>query len=249
MRNIIFLMTTFLCLQCITFAQYKSNPKQNLPLETALLTTIQEDMPDDKTVYAGIVGGIGYLGGRKMFNLHPDDKEFLNKLKTGMNFKADLSFSTKYNFRLGARYNYYNSSAGFGSIFTDEDSIDIYSHLETIITTNFISTFTELRIKTFGYSTFVFDFGLGLMFSKENNYLRSDIVGMDLIRKTKSIGISAGFAYELWPQDYWALILKADLITGIPWEYKDSYINEIFNSSVLNLSRAEIGLGIRFVLP
>lgn len=248
MRNIIFLMITFLCLQCITFAQYKSNPKQDLPLETALLTTIQEDMPEDKTVYAGIVGGVSYLGGRKMSNLHPDDREFINKLKTGMNFKADLSFSTKYNFRLGARYNYFNSSAGFGNIFTDKDSIDIYSHLETIITTSFISTFTELRIKKSSYSTFVFDFGLGLMFTKENNYLRSDIVGMDLIRKTKAIGISAGFAYEIWPQDYWALILKADLISGIPWEFNNSYINEIFKTSAINLSRAELGVGIRFVL-
>ncbi len=242
------LLTVIFICPAFTYSQNHFIPTKEYTGKQKTQSDTPEKPSENRLVIAGVGGGLGYLGGRSIKNLHRDDREFLRKLKTGMILKADLSFSTQYNFRLGARYNYFNSTAGFSSILTDEYNNDIYSHLETNVSTSFVSAFIETRIKVSNYSVFVFDFGLGFMFSKESNFLRSDILGQEVVKRGNALGISAGGSYEFWPTDYWALVLRADLLTGIPWEFNDSYINHIFNQSVINLSRAEIGVGIRFVL-
>lgn len=197
---------------------------------------------------ASLGGGISFVNGSNTTNLHYDDVEFLKQLKFGFNANGDILYHINSNSAVGFKYSHFFSDAGLSIISIDQDSISIYSHLETNFRVGLVSPYYRYTHSFSEYSNLCIDIGAGFLFANEIINLRSDIQSSKLEENKNRVGIFAGLAYELWIQDFWALALRMNVITGVPSNFEHSYINQIIKRDAIKLSRIDLGLEIRFVL-
>lgn len=215
---------------------------------TALEINASKKSTDNPRLTASVGGGISFVNGKSTDNLHPDDRKFLKQLKFGLNANADILYHLNYNRAIGLKYTQFFSDAGLSMVSVDEDSISIYSHLEAVYSIGLIAPFYRYNIKLSQFSNICIDMGIGYMFAKEVINLRSDVLADNFEAKNNIIGVFAGIAYEVWPQDFWAIALRLDLVTGVSSNFEHSFINKTFQQESIKLSRIDLGLELRFVL-
>lgn len=195
-----------------------------------------------------INSGFSYQTARINENIPADFETYVNEMKSGYHFGADLTYFFSEPLGFGFKYYLFKTSNSMDNIYVEypDGSVE-YGIMSDDLTISFIGPTFSTRLLNYNKSNaFLMSLSIGYM-----GYSNNKVIVNNYIMTGNTVGMTLDVGYDIGISDKLSLGFQISLITGTLTEYELDNGSEIEtikleNGEFESVNRIDLSVGLRF---